>query len=100
MTGYLYQGNPWLEEVNARIMAARESGSALPRRDQTDGKAPDGVIRHGTAAGYKAHRRYGEQACPACLEAERNRQRARASGMSASEAAKARWSRIRGRSDS
>jgi len=28
-------------------------------------------IDHGTTAGYRAHKRRGEDACPSCLEAER-----------------------------
>jgi hypothetical protein len=102
MTGYLYHGNPLLEQLNARIMASRAANpaarGATPRRDQTDGKSPDGVIRHGTSAGYRAHRRYDEDACPACLEAERNRSRVKpgASGLNISQAQRARWARIRG----
>ncbi len=70
-----------LVELNARIMAER---AARPRGLDTG---------HGTPAGYRRHRRAGEQACVPCLEAERarNLERARERGRpTKSEAAKVR----------
>ncbi len=74
-----------LVELNARIMAER---AERPRGLATG---------HGTPAGYRRHRRAGEQACVPCLEAERarNLERARERGrLTKSEAAKVRAARI------
>ncbi len=71
-----------LVELNARIMAER---TETPRSVRP---------LHGTTAGYKRHRRAGEQACEACLEAERENARKRGSGLTKSEAAKLRAARI------
>ena len=71
MTGYLYRGLPWLEEINAEIMAAREGGRT-PRQLRGD------YHGCGTAAGYTRHRRRGEQACRRCLDAANAARRTRA----------------------
>ena len=71
MTGYLYRGDPWLEHVNAAIMAARPGQPQMPVHTFT--WPVQGTRRNpavcGTEAGYGAHRGRGEKPCEPCRTA-------------------------------
>ena len=54
----------------------RNTGTTKPLADNT--RPPAGGARCGTPEGYKAHRRWAEKACPACLEAHQAAARAAA----------------------
>lgn len=71
MTGYLWHGKPELEEINARIMAARTADGKIEIGQR--GLRPG----HGTDARATQHRREGEKPCPMCLAAERREHRRR-----------------------
>ena len=60
MTGYLYQGSPQLEEINARIMADREARGV---REATDPLKVREALRRQRARRPKARKRV-------CMEGE------------------------------
>ena len=78
MTGYLYRGDPWLERVNAAIMAEREAGPVPARtgRPMGPGKRWSEAVC-GTVAGVGRHRRAGEALCGECRAARAGAQRER-----------------------
>lgn len=96
MTGYLYRGNPALEEMNARILAARTDPAEMTQR-RIDGQKkarPSKMARplpmvdppaHGTRRRYDWDRRRGIEPCDDCkagktAEKRAQREAARASG--------------------
>lgn len=56
----------------SRQQYARKVGKPTPPPDQQPAPRP---VRHGTRAGYQAHLRRGEDACPPCLKANAQAQR-------------------------
>ena len=64
---------PQQETMRLRDEAARlrlkDDPLIRPVKTRNRGGRPPEPIRHGTAAGYKAHRRRNEPACHACREA-------------------------------
>lgn len=62
--------------VNAEISAGVWGGLSFPqirKERRARGIVTEHTIPHGTPAGYRAHNRAGEAACPECAEAERVR---------------------------
>jgi hypothetical protein len=77
VTGYLWRGQPGLEELNAAIVAARPA-EVKPRG--TCGPAP---YPCGTLTAYRRHRRRHEEADEACLAAYREYDRTVRRGLGA-----------------
>jgi len=58
MTGYLYRGDPWLEDVNAQILKAREESGVRSKAVWPEG--------YWLAQGCKRHLDVHVHPCPEC----------------------------------